>query len=654
MSTRYTQHLTDDNFAIRDVVDLHRLTRIFEGFSRTTGFTVGFLDHPSQEVLIATGWLDICTKFHRARSRSMEICHKSTGSLTGKLKKPGQVVLEECENGLVDCATPVFVQGRHVATLASGQALLVPPDIVRFRRQAEMNGYDVEAYLEALGRVPVISEDRLRGAVSYLSELAAFIGELGFYNLSVRKRSLPLEREISRRKRVEEALRESQEYAKALFASSEVAMVVMDAETGVFVDCNEAAIRIYGYGGREEVIGKRPVDVSTPAQYDGSDSSTEAEKRIRICRQQGSHIFQWRHRRPDGQIWDADVHLMLFHHREKPLIQFKLQDISEQKRMEAALIQKEEKYRSLVESTSEWVWEMDGEGRFVYSNANVSDLIGYKPEEIMGRTPFETAVPEHSERSWAVFHERKPFRHLQDMHRHRDGKMVILDTSGVPIFDDQGAFSGFRGVTRDITALKEAEEALKKSEEALWSLINAPDEALLLIDEKGTILMANEILAHRLGKRVQEVLGTCQYDYFPPHVAEHRRKQYDRVMKTGKPVHFEDERKGRFFEIFGYPVFGDGGKVTKIAVFARDITARKEDEKQREGLIAELQDSMAKVKMLSGMLPICSSCKKIRNDEGYWQQVEVYIKDHSEAEFTHGLCPECAERLYPGIFKTQH
>jgi CheY-like chemotaxis protein len=70
-------------------------------------------------------------------------------------------------------------------------------------------------------------------------------------------------------------------------------------------------------------------------------------------------------------------------------------------------------------------------------------------------------------------------------------------------------------------------------------------------------------------------------------------------------------------------------------------------EKERARLIHELQTALAKVKTLSGLLPICASCKKIRDDEGYWHRVEVYIRDHTEAEFTHGLCPECAKDLYP-------
>jgi DNA repair exonuclease SbcCD ATPase subunit len=81
-----------------------------------------------------------------------------------------------------------------------------------------------------------------------------------------------------------------------------------------------------------------------------------------------------------------------------------------------------------------------------------------------------------------------------------------------------------------------------------------------------------------------------------------------------------------------------------------EVMQRKKAEEEREKLIRELQDALAEVKTLSGLLPICSSCKKIRDDNGSWSQIEVYIRKHSDAEFTHGLCPECAKRLYPEFF----
>jgi hypothetical protein len=79
----------------------------------------------------------------------------------------------------------------------------------------------------------------------------------------------------------------------------------------------------------------------------------------------------------------------------------------------------------------------------------------------------------------------------------------------------------------------------------------------------------------------------------------------------------------------------------------RDISERKRVQEEKEKLIAELQAALSKVKLLSGMLPICANCKKIRDDKGYWKRIETYIRDHSEAEFSHSICPQCMERLYP-------
>ncbi len=82
----------------------------------------------------------------------------------------------------------------------------------------------------------------------------------------------------------------------------------------------------------------------------------------------------------------------------------------------------------------------------------------------------------------------------------------------------------------------------------------------------------------------------------------------------------------------------------------REVAERKRVEEEREKVISQLQLALAHVKKLSGLLPICASCKKIRDDRGYWLQVEEYIHDHSEAQFSHGLCPECAKKLYPEFF----
>ncbi|MDY6862086.1 MAG: PAS domain-containing protein [Thermodesulfobacteriota bacterium] len=97
------------------------------------------------------------------------------------------------------------------------------------------------------------------------------------------------------------------------------------------------------------------------------------------------------------------------------------------------------------------------------------------------------------------------------------------------------------------------------------------------------------------------------------------------------------------------PVYNSKGNLVGAVETLQDISERKRIEEKNEKLAKELQETLDKVKLLSGLIPICASCKKIRDDRGYWNQIELYIRDHSEAIFSHGICPDCSKKLYPEI-----
>jgi hypothetical protein len=97
----------------------------------------------------------------------------------------------------------------------------------------------------------------------------------------------------------------------------------------------------------------------------------------------------------------------------------------------------------------------------------------------------------------------------------------------------------------------------------------------------------------------------------------------------------------------------NSGCLVRLYGANQDITEQKLAEEERERLILELREALSQIKTLSGLLPICSSCKKIRNELGNWEVMEMYIRDHSEADFSHGLCPECAQQLYPDFYKKE-
>ncbi len=152
------------------------------------------------------------------------------------------------------------------------------------------------------------------------------------------------------------------------------------------------------------------------------------------------------------------------------------------KAAEKALRESEAKFRALVESTSDWIWELDEEGVYTYASPQVHALLGYSVEEVIGKTPFELMPPNEREQDKANFRailaEKKHFRLLENVFLHRDGRVVFLETSAAPMFDAQGVFSGYRGIDRDITERKEAEQERQANAAKLERLLLQTIEAI--------------------------------------------------------------------------------------------------------------------------------------------------------------------------------
>jgi len=256
MNIEDTAHLVDGKYGITDLVDLEKLRGLFEKFTEATGFTIGFLDHPGLNVLVASGWRDICTKFHRSCPAAEEICVKSNRKLLDNLDEPGQEVIEACDHGLIDCAIPIVVKGKHIASLATGQLLLAPPDIERFKGQAEEHGFDEEAYLAALNEIPVVAPDKLRSITRVLGEIAQVISDMGYVALADKEKTEALTREIRERERAETALEAETANLNAIFESSPVGMFILDETTNI-VRANKAIVALCG-SNMSEVLHHRP------------------------------------------------------------------------------------------------------------------------------------------------------------------------------------------------------------------------------------------------------------------------------------------------------------------------------------------------------------------------------------------------------------
>ncbi|MBM9537822.1 PAS domain S-box protein [Desulfobulbus alkaliphilus] len=180
--------------------------------------------------------------------------------------------------------------------------------------------------------------------------------------------------DITERKRAVEALQINEEFRKRVFESSRIPIVVMDVETFQYLDCNPAAVAIYGYNSKEETIGKTPLDVSALVQYDGTPSEEKALFYIKQALDRGSVVFEWLHKRPGGELWDAEVHLQSFNVAGRKMMQFSLVDITDRKRAEEALKSSVSLLAATLESTEDGILTVNRAGRVEQWNARFLDL----------------------------------------------------------------------------------------------------------------------------------------------------------------------------------------------------------------------------------------------------------------------------------------
>lgn len=263
------------------------------------------------------------------------------------------------------------------------------------------------------------------------------------------------------------------------------------------------------------------------------------------------------------------------------------QQIKDEELKNEELRRSEEKYRSMFENAVEGMFRTAVDGRFLTVNPAYARMFGYSSSEELTAGPMNLATNIHTNHE-----ERRRFKQLMDRHGivqqfesfafKKDGTRIWVSLNARAVKETTGRTIYYEGTIEDITELKQAQselkealDKLKQSGEMLRAAINATHESLILIDQRGTVVLSNKIAAERLGVNAGHFTNTCLYDYFSPALADSRKRQFDKVFSTGAPVHFEDMRAERHFDAYCYPVRDEEGEISRAAVFARDITERK-------------------------------------------------------------------------------
>ncbi|MHA2369709.1 MAG: PAS domain S-box protein [Candidatus Hodarchaeales archaeon] len=390
---------------------------------------------------------------------------------------------------------------------------------------------------------------------------------------------LGIARDITERIQAETALLESEVKYKYLVDELQEELLIYQENRVVFA--NNIVTENTGYS-LEELYALSPEE--TQATIHPDDRAVLA-KRIQD-RLKGIHApspLEYRRVNKDGAVRWIETEATLITYEGKPAIQATGRDITDRKRSEKALQQSEEKYRLLVEQSLQGVGIIQID-RVLYVNPAIVNMSGYSREELQKFSAEQLAVcmhPDDQEVLVALLQkitagERESFRHEFRLLR-KDGSIAWIDM--LASFIEYQGQPAIQLVFYDLTERKQAEKALRESEETQRALINAFDDTVILTDPKGTILAINEAAAKRLEKHPDKLIGHCAYDFIPSHLAESRKKQVNEVFHHKKPVRFEDTRSGIVFDNIISPLFNAQEEVEKAVLVARDITERKKAEK---------------------------------------------------------------------------
>ena len=433
-------------------------------------------------------------------------------------------------------------------------------------------------------------EDQCKGLRGLNRELTAENRELRVANDQFRSR---------------EELRDSEELLRAVMDNSNAAIFLKDV-AGRYLVVNKRFEEWHGTTSAD-VVGKTDRDLfpeDVAEVFAGHDrrtlekgSAVECEMDMGLCSGgvQPTNVVKFPIFNADGEI--AGIGGISV-------------DITARKQAERALPESaerlrasEERFRNLVESTSDWVWEVDQDARYTYVSPKVRDILGYEPDEVLGKTPFDFMPPNSAVEVAAEFggivETRKPFSGLENVNNHKNGTPVVLETSGVPIFADDGSFAGYRGIDRDTTRRKHAENALRESEGRLKAIMDNSPAAIHLKTPAGRYLTVNKRFENWNNTTLEKAQGRTIHDFASADVADQYVAMDHKVLETATTQEGEfDERFSdgdtRAIMVVKFPVTGPDGSIVAIGGMDFDITERTRVEKalhEREAQFSAVMDN---------------------------------------------------------------
>lgn len=406
---------------------------------------------------------------------------------------------------------------------------------------------------------------------------------------------------------------------------------------------NQAYCRMSGFT-REEILDHSVVDFVIGLGPD------EVSARHRQAHMAGWTRFSRQHRDAGGLVFPLEVQLIAIPHLDQTIA---LMEKTGESTSAQAPDTSGGRFRRLVEQQGDGFTITDINEVVTFANLASEAIMGVPPGSLVGRSLHEFLDPDQLDLVLEQTRERQAGKEggYELRIRRPDGVARILYVTVTRELDEGGRYLGSVGVFRDITDRRRAEDKLRASEARFRALVDGAPVAIAMT-RGWRFLQVNPQFVELLGfERAEELLGSPILDRVHPD--DHEAFQAFPHHPNADPTH-PGEFTFRGLRQDGSPLLlrswlrnlplNDG---PAYLGFFEDITLRRKAEEDRERLIRELTQALGEVRQLSGLLPICGHCKKVRDDQGYWNQIEGYIAARSAAQFSHGICPDCLQQHFP-------
>lgn len=443
---------------LEELIDIKLFQKLQDDLNRIYPFPSSIIDNDGV-ILTATAWQDICTKFHRKHPDCEKECIKSDKYIVDHIAEADPAVIYTCPQGLTDTAMPIIVDGRHMANFFTGQFFLEKPDPEFFRLQAKKYGFDEKSYLAAMAAAPVIDRERMELYHDLLKTFTDILIQLGQEKLA----------EIENIR----ALRKNEEKYHSLFESMAQGVFYQEAD-GRLIDVNPAALGMFGVT-RDEFMGRTSYNVEWRVVNENEELLKPEEHPSMIALLSGKPVRDMLvgvyNPKKKKKIWMIANAIPKFSEDSDNPVQVavSLQDITNKREAETALRRSEERHRLLMEHSGLGIGYFDTDGNILSLNRVAISNIGGEGKDYRGMNMSQIfgtkAGKQYIKRLREAASIREPLHYEEFVYM--EGAPGWYLSTYTAIINDKGEVDGIQVISNNITEMKLAEEALKKSEAAL-------------------------------------------------------------------------------------------------------------------------------------------------------------------------------------------